>query len=125
MCDHSFFSENRFKISEYRWAWKDKKKSGQPFKKPYYYKNKKGEFVCQQLAHLIPFSKEEENCVCQETFATFYDLYCHFAEVHAINGEHIVNLCVACEKIYDETDFKVCRRVLRQRKKMTDLNGDF
>jgi len=101
---------------------KDIIKSGRPLSKPVYVKVNDA-FSCRQLKYLWSFNEKEKNELCDYTTQSFHELYVHLNEAHASYGEHLVNLCVLCENIYEATTRDVCSRVHYQRILMTDLNG--
>jgi hypothetical protein len=105
-----------------RWVMKDIIKSGRPLSKPYYLKVNET-YVCKQPKRLWSFDENKRKEVCDYICKSFHELYVHFDEAHASNGEHVVDLCVLCGNIYEPGDEDVCSRVRTQRLLREDLNG--
>lgn len=105
-----------------RCSLKDVIKNGRPLSEPTYIKVN-DTFHCKQSKHLWSFDVKEKTEICTYTSESFYELYVHFNEAHASTGEHLVDLCVLCQKIYETSTREVCSRVHYQRILQADLNG--
>lgn len=118
------FKELRIKRSwSHRIQLKHIIKSGQDLRKPFYTCTKAREYQCLQPKHLLPINKREDTEVCNESFTTFYDLCKHFAESHAVYGKSLLNVCLKCEKIYDDSA-QLCSTVVKQREDQVDCLGN-